>query len=289
MDQHIIETLGKTKVFVEDGKVVKVEHAEKRLEYCPVVEKVFGIQNLMDDSARLGVERRIERWGMCTPARKIKETTESFVSFGASEILSNALNDGLIDAAVTVCDGAGTVITDQGDVMQGIGVAMSGLTLTSPIVEVIRNLEGEGAIILDPERASIDQVAGLERAFKDHDCVGVTLTSPDVAKMCRDVEKANPGKKAVLFGVHTTGLSRDDAKALIDTVDLTTGCASRHLRSQIGEMALLQVGRSVPIFAITQTGKELILNRMKHITTQLFVETRTLPELKDEDQPSPLF
>jgi len=161
--------------------------------------------------------------------------------------------------------------------------------LPSPIAEVITNLEGEGAIVLDREDASIDQIAGLERAFKDHDCVGVTLTTPDIAKMCRTVEKANPGKKVVLFGVHTTGLSQDDAKAFIDTVDLTTGCASRHLRSQMGEMALLQVGRSVPIFAITQTGKDLILNRMKHIKTPLFVDSRKLPDLKDEDQPRPLF
>jgi len=130
MSKHIIEAFGKTKIHVEDGKVVKVEHSENRLEYCPVVEKVFDVTRLGGDAARLGVERRIERWGMCTPARKIKETTESFVSFGASEILSNALDDGLIDAAVTVCDGAVTVITDRGDVMQGIGVAMSGLALT---------------------------------------------------------------------------------------------------------------------------------------------------------------
>jgi len=55
------------------------------------------------------MEFRIKEHGMFSPRRRLE--METFVGFGASESMMTGLEKGIIDAAVTVCDGAGTVIT----------------------------------------------------------------------------------------------------------------------------------------------------------------------------------
>lgn len=48
---------------------------------------------------------------------------------------------GIIQAAMTVCDGAGTVVTSNPQLIQGIGGYISSLAVTDPIPQVI---EGGG-------------------------------------------------------------------------------------------------------------------------------------------------
>ncbi len=52
---------------------------------------------------------------------------EDFVGFGASEVMVTGLNRGLLDTTVTACEGAGTVISKNPTLVQGIGGRMSGL------------------------------------------------------------------------------------------------------------------------------------------------------------------
>jgi hypothetical protein len=66
------------------------------------------------------------------------------VPYGASEMLMYALRKGVIEAAVVACDGAGTVVVDRPEVVQGIGAGMNGLFFTTPIREVVERLASEG-------------------------------------------------------------------------------------------------------------------------------------------------
>ncbi len=293
MDRHVIETIGKVRVTVENGKVVKVEQPPEKLEYCYLihnisqVDKYSTVERAMPAIPRLGVEMRISQWGMCTNDRMI-ESDDVGVDFGASEITSCALKAGLIDAAVVACDGAGTVVVSDPRVVQGIGKAMSGLAETSPLSGVIGRLKEKGCIIPDEENASMDQVKGLKVAFDNgFDNVCVTLADLDTAKGCREVEKS-AGKTAVLFGVHTTGMAKEDAEEFMKTVDITTSCASKYLREFSEKYALLQLGVAVPIFATSVVGRDIMLNRVKYMKKQILIKTAELPELVEERQPRPL-
>jgi hypothetical protein len=44
----------------------------------------------------------------------------------------------------------------------------------------------------------------------------------------------------------------------------------------------------VPLFALSQKGKELLLERAKEVTTPILVNTMKLPVLPEEKQPKPL-
>lgn len=293
MNKHVIETIGKVSVTVEDGKVVKVEYPENKLEYCPLIHRMSQatdaskIEKFMPEIPKLGVEMRIKQWGMCTSNRMI-ESEDDGIDFGASEILSCAMRSYLLDAAVVACDGAGTVVASDPNVVQGIGKAMSGLAKTSPLPGVISRLKDKGCLIQDEDHATMDQAKGLEMAFNDGNMVvGVTLADLDTAKRCREIEKGS-GKTAVLVGVHTTGMSKDDAEELLRTVDITTACASKYIREFAGKYALLQLGVAVPIFATTEIGREILLNRIRYVKKQILIKTADLPELEEKWQPRPL-
>ena len=100
----------------------------------------------------------MKEMGMYGPAR-VLELDEQPVSFGASEILCDGMKEGLVDAAVLVCEGAGSVIVSRPQVLQAVGAHMTGLVQTEPISEIQKGLEARGSILLD-RKATIDQLAG---------------------------------------------------------------------------------------------------------------------------------
>jgi len=121
---HIMEIMGKTRVVVKDGEVVEVGEVE--LEWCPLIEKLSGVQKITSEEVKRSVESKIRDYGMFTAKRKLLGQ-DTFVAFGASEVLMSGLRSGFIDATVTVGDGAGTVISNNPELVQGIGGRMSGL------------------------------------------------------------------------------------------------------------------------------------------------------------------
>ncbi|HIH70333.1 methanogenesis marker 8 protein [Methermicoccus shengliensis] len=283
MDEHVMEALGKAKVVIRDGRVVEV--GEPLIEYCPLFHAARGIERLTKEAIRENIAFRIRDVGMFTPRRSFEP--EKFVDFGVSEILMSALARGLLDAAVTVCDGAGTVISDDAELVQAIGARISGLVSTSPIASTIEHIKGAGGHVLDEQHATIDQVRGLERAMElGYRRIGITVSTVEDARACRRL--ARDGMSVALFGVHLTGLTQAEAREMAELVDVMTACASRHVREQAGERALLQAGASVPMFALTQLGKELMLERMKDVPSPLFVRRTKLPHTEQGRSPSPL-
>ncbi len=277
-DRHVFETLGKARVIVENGKVVEV--GRPLLTYCRLWEKMRGIKAINEQVIQENIDFRIRDFGMCTRDRIVE--METFVGFGASETFMTALRRGLLDSTVTVCEGAGTVITANPALVQGIGARLSGVIETSPVEGIIEKLIAKGGTILDPPR--IDQPAGLQNALdRGLKKVGVTVSSVDVAQQCRAISQ-----DAVIFGVHLTDISRKDAEEFFGLADLITACASQVIRVFAKERALLQAGTAIPIFALTPIGKELLLERAKEIEAPLLMNTMRLPVLPEDKQPRPL-
>lgn len=278
-----MEALGRARVVIRDGRVVEV--GEPLIEYCPLFHAARGIERITKRAIRENIAFRIKDVGMFTSRRSFE--SGKFVDFGVSEILMSALTRGLLDATVTVCDGAGTVISDSAELVQAIGARMSGLVSTSPIASTIEHIKGAGGHVLDEHHATIDQPRGLERAIAlGYRRIGVTVSTVEDARACRRLER--DGVSVALFGVHVTGLTQDEAREMAELVDVMTACASRHVREQAGERALLQAGASVPVFALTQLGKELILERIRDVSSPMLIRRAKLPHIEQDKSPRPL-
>ncbi|MDD5024775.1 MAG: DUF2099 family protein [Methanoregula sp.] len=280
-DEHIIEAIGRSRIVIRNGSIVEI--GEAQIKECPLAKRfAHPVPIITKDAVRANIEHRMKAFGMCTPDRDVLDTRE-FVGFGATELLGFASRVGLIDAAVLACDGAGTVIAKDPFLIQGIGGRMSGLVSTSPIPKVMRRIEKHGGIVVDKKHASLDQFAGVAWAYDvGYTKVAVTVAHPEVAVKIRT---AFPD--TLIFGVHVTGLTREEAEAFVAVADLMTSCASKTVREAAGAKALLQAGVSVPIFAITKRGKEIIIEKIRQTDEQVLIKPMHLPAL-GEKQPEPL-
>jgi putative methanogenesis marker protein 8 len=280
-DEHIIEAMGRSRIVIRNGRVVKV--GEAAITDCPLAKRfAYPVPDIKKESVRANIEHRIKAFGMCTPEREVLDNRE-FVGFGASEILSFGLRAHLIDAVVIACDGVGTVVVTTPAMVQGIGGRMSGLVRTSPYPPVMDRIEQGGGIVLDREHATIDQVAGVALANKEGFCrIAVTVAQPGTAAAIRRIHP-----DTMIFAVHVTGLSREEAESLVADSDLVTSCASKTIREAAGAKALVQAGVSVPVFAVTRKGKEMIIEKIRQTDEQVLIKPTKLPALTGE-QPNPL-
>jgi len=281
MDEHIIEAAGKTRVVVRDGIVVSAE--EPKISECPLALRfACPVYEMTSDAVSRNIQDRINSFGMCTKTRNLY-SSDDFVGFGASELISSGLAARFIDAAVIVCDGAGTVVITDPKMVQGIGGRMSGLVSTSPIPEVIQKIIQGRGFVPDQKNASLDPVSGVIAAKEaGYKSLVVTISDPADAKRVRSVE---PG--AIIIAVHTTGYSIPDAQEAGENVDIITACASRAVWEVCGAKACLQAGSTVPVFALTKPGKQLILLRLADIDHPIHLYHSSLP-VHGKKEPSPL-
>lgn len=115
--------------------------------YCPLHEALYGSDYIDVESVRKSVEMKIEDFGFCCRNRKFR--AEPVMAYGASEMIYVWLQKDVVDCAVVVCEGAGTVVTDNGQLVQGIGASLTGIIRTSPIPQIIDYIEAEGGVVLD--------------------------------------------------------------------------------------------------------------------------------------------
>ena len=279
-DEHIIEAIGRSRIVIRNGEVVEV--GEAVIADCPLAKRfAYPVPAITAEAVRENIEHRIRAFGMCTPDRVVQDTRE-FVGFGASELLSFGMKAGMIDAAVLACDGAGTVVVTAPAMVQGVGGRMSGLVRTSPYPSVMDRIEDGGGIVLDREGATIDQAAGVRLAeARGYRNVAVTVARPETAA---EIRRAHPG--ALIVAVHVTGLTHAEA-GVIAAADLVTACASGTVREVVGSRALVQAGVSVPVFAMTGRGKNLIIEKIRQSDEPVLVKPTRLPAPGDR-QPEPL-
>jgi putative methanogenesis marker protein 8 len=280
---HIMEIMGKTRVVVKDGEVIEV--GESELEWCPLIDKLSGVQKITSEEVKKNVESKIKDYGMFTAKRHLLGH-DTFVAFGASEIMMSGLRSGFLDATVTACDGAGTVISNNPELVQGMGGRMSGLVETEPIEDVINGIQKLGGIVLDTKTASIDPVGGVKKAAElDYKKVAVTTADSKTAKNLRELE-TELGLDLIIIAVHVTGVSKEEAQGLLENSDLVTSCASKYIR----ELAkpIVQVAAAIPLFALTKKGKELVIEREIDIESPILITTTELPVVPKHKQPRDL-
>jgi putative methanogenesis marker protein 8 len=236
------------------------------------------------ESAAANMEFRIKNYGMFSARRRLQMGI--FVGFGASESMMTGIKAGIIDAAVTVCDGAGTVITANANLIQGMGGYISGLLKTEPIPEVIEGIRARDGHVLSSLDGRIDQIEGAAyAATAGYKKFAVTVADASSAEKLREWELA-AGVKIMIIGVHLTAIDRDEAARLLAVADIVTACASKHIREQV--KPLVQVGTAVPLFGLTRWGKELLVERAKEVEQPLLINTMPLPVLPEKKQPRPL-
>jgi putative methanogenesis marker protein 8 len=270
-NRHVIEAMGKTKVVIEDGKVVSI--GKPAVTYCPLFMKHRGIKEITPEVVLENVEFRMRDFGMCGPTRNMR--MKDFLTYGVSELLAMAISKGMLDAAVLVADGAGTVVVTDPELVQGIGGRISGIIETTPIAEVVQTVGRDN--VLDPDKGSIDQFNGTHLAFKlGHRKVGVTVAKAEDARMIRD----GFGSSVMIFAVHTTGVDQKDARLFFENCDIVSACASRWVREEARSKALLQVGNKIPIYAASEAGKHLLETRIAQLGGG--------KESRSEDAPRPL-
>ena len=122
--------MAKARVRIKDGKIEVL--SDPGISFCPLRRDLYGIEEESRESVERVLELHMKEMGMYGPAR-VLELDEQPVSFGASEILCDGMKEGLVDAAVLVCEGAGSVIVSRPDVLQAVGAHMTGLVQTEPI------------------------------------------------------------------------------------------------------------------------------------------------------------
>lgn len=285
MAKHEVE-MAKSRVRIEDGKVRVL--SEPKVKRCPLRAHLYNCEAEDKGTVRRVLEGHIHELGMYTSER-VLEMEEDPVSFGASEMVSDALRDGLLDAAVVVCEGAGTVIVAGHKVVQAIGAHMTGIVRTEPIPETRARLQALGCVILD-EGCAIDQVRGFELAVDNgFRAVAVTI-SGDHPNDARKLRLAGEGRgvSPLILAVHTTGVSRRGAQVLAKHCDVVWGCASKQVREVVGPLARLQIGTGIPVFALTDAGKRLVLHRALGMDEPLLIQRAELPSLVESRQPRPL-
>lgn len=285
MSEHLLE-MAKARIRVKDGKVEVL--TDPGILCCPLRRDLYGIDRESRESVQQVLQGHMQELGMYGPNR-VLELQDKPVSFGASEILSDAIDEGMVDCAVVVCEGAGTVVASRPDVLQAIGAHMTGLIKTDPIAEIQDGLEQRGCLLLD-RMARVDQAEGFKMAasvgFK-RIAVTVAGTNPQDAAAIRRLGDVQ-GNRPFLLAVHTTGISEEQAAVQAENCDLIWSCASKQVRQIAGSRACLQMGVSIPVFAMTLGGKRLLLNRALHFPGPLAMHRAVLPLMPEGMQPKPL-
>jgi putative methanogenesis marker protein 8 len=167
---------------------------------------------------------------------------------------------------------------------------MTGLVKTEPIEEIQAGLRERGCILLD-DQCTIDQVEGYKRALAaGYEKVVVTITGKRAfeAEEIRKMAQTTAGEGPIIFAVHNLDVTADQAEVLAETCDVVWACASRQVRDVVGRRAKLQIGISIPVYALTERGKRLVLNRALHFESGLVMHRATLPYGPEEKLPDPL-
>jgi len=280
--EHVVYCCGARVRISEKGIEVLTEPL---VEYCPLHEALYGTKQIDVKAVRKSVEVKIAGFGFCCANRLFD--AEPVVAYGASEMMRCWLEKGLVDCAVVACEGAGTVITANGELVQGIGGRLTGIIKTSPIREVITRIEDKGGVVLSRTDARIDQAEGVKKAFDlgfKRIAVSVAGFQSQTISEIRSLE-AEAGLDVLVFSVCNTCVRNKDVQH-IKKADIVCASASKIVRKEVGSNALMQLGVTIPVYALTLKGKRLVLAYINGFKDKLVIfRTRKLPYLTEKRGP----
>ena len=262
-DRHVIEALGKAAVVIENGKITYI--GEPVVDYCSIFDNGQHNGDLTKEFIKSTIEKRIGEFGMCTPQRSID--VEDTMSFGTSETLKTNMIKGNVDCVVGACEGVGTLLIDDADLVQGVGGRVSTLISTTPIDEVMDKVGREN--ILNPETAELNPLKGLEMAIeRGYKNIAITIIPTEMVRDLRQYPKPDD-VKIFIFVAHTTNVSKNEAEMLFDYADVISGCSSINIRETAEERKPYYAGKKVPLYAVTENGKKLLNERLEYIGYEL--------------------
>ena len=254
--RHVFDAIGMARVVIVDGEVVEV--GEPELDFCPLYKKFAGMDRITPEKIRENMEFRIKDFGFCTEDRVVR--AKDYVTFGVSEILSTALANGELDAAVIAADGCGTAVITDPALLQGMCGRISGLVETSPL-QVVLDAVGRDNVI-DPETVPLDMVKGAELAdSKGYNKFSVTVAIAEDAEVLRK----RYGDRVLLVGVHTSHVTCEGARKMFDNCDIITACASGRMRKEAEGRDVLVAGNKIQIYGVTEIGKRLVSDKLASI------------------------
>ena len=258
-DRHVIEALGKAEVVIENGKITYI--GEPVVDYCSIFDNGQHNGDLTKEFIKSNINKRIDEFGMCTPQRSID--VEDTMSFGTSETLKTNMINGNVDCVVGACEGVGTLLIDDAELVQGVGGRVSALISTTPIDEVMDKVGREN--VLNPETAELNPLKGLEMAIeRGYKNIAITIIPTEMVKDLRQYPKPED-VNIYIFVAHTTNVSKKEAEMLFDYADVISGCSSINIRETAEERKPYYAGKKVPLYAVTENGKRLLNERLEYI------------------------
>ena len=264
-DRHVIEAIGNAKVTIEDSKVVNVE--EPDIDYCPIFNKYHNIKEITKDEIKNNIEFRIKKFGMCTKDRQIK--LDDMLSVGISEILKTNTEMGIIDVVVGACEGVGTLLMTDPDIIQGVGGRVSALISTTPIDEVIEKVGRQN--VIDPENATLNPIEGIKKAVQlGYKNIAVTILPSPLIKQIRQMQLPDDVKIYILVA-HTTSAPEELIKDAFKYADIISSCASKYVRLYAQKNKSYYYGNNVPMYAISEDGRTLLDNRLRKTNKKLSI------------------
>lgn len=262
-DKHVIEALGKAEVVIENGKITYI--GEPVVDYCSIFDNGQHNGDLTKEFIKSNINKRIEEFGMCTPQRSFD--VEDTMSFGTSETLKTNMINGNVDCVVGACEGVGTLLIDDADLVQGVGGRVSALISTTPIDEVIDNVGRDN--VLNPETAELNPLKGLEMAIeRGYKNIAITIIPTEMVRDLRQYPKPE-NVNIFIFVAHTTNVSQNEAEMLFDYADVISGCSSINIRETAEERKPYYAGKKVPLYAVTENGRKLLNERLEYIGYEL--------------------
>jgi putative methanogenesis marker protein 8 len=258
-------------VAISEGRVVKAE--EPLIKNCPLFKRLFDAEEITREQVVKKFNWQIENLGMFSCHRDLTKD-RIIVPFGASEILMYAIKRSEIDAAVIVCEGAGTVITANPSLIQAIGAYQNGIFYTTPIEAITKKIIKLGGSILS-DKGKICQLEGIKKAFTlGHRKIAVTVRGDEsrILRKIREFEKKN-GISVTILVVCNSGISREDSLIIKEHSDLVWSCGSRCIREIVGPDSILQLGMKIPVFALNIKGLSLIASYSGNIDPHKFIKS----------------
>jgi hypothetical protein len=144
---------------------------------------------------------------------------------------------------------------------------------------IIGHIEASGGVVLDKANACIDQVEGVKRAFDlGFKRIAVSVTGFQ-AKAIDEIRRMHIDSDHVvlILSICNTCICNIYGKHLTK-VDIVCASASKTLRNRIGKKALAQLGVTIPVYALTERGKRLMLAYFSESNHRLVIfRTSNLP------------
>lgn len=260
-DLHIVRFFSSFAA-ISQGKVIAI--TEPQMKYCPLVESLyrevgsFGNNKNIKNLIVQAIEEKIHKFGHFTQKREILRSNIA-VPYGASEMLMYARRKNIIDAAVIVCEGAGTVVVNKPETIQGIGARMNGLFFTTPTKGIIKDLKKIDCQLVS-SKAVINQLEGVKKAISlGYKNIAVTINA-SMEESFSKLKKIEKDNNVTIFSlaICTTGINKARIKEIAEFADLVWSCASSELREIIGFQAIVQVSKKIPVYVLTKKGLKIL-------------------------------